>query len=131
MKANKDKVYFIISNNEHVSIKIDDNEVKSSDDEKVIGVKIDSKLNLKDHLDGVIKKARRKVSVLSPIAPYMNIAKRRLLMNLFFVSQFNYCPLIWDLGASYSWSQQQTLTVCMKNVYVLHIVTIDHPANIC
>ena len=68
MKAKKDKVYFIISNSEHVSIKIDDNEVKSSDGEKLIGVKIDSKLNL---------------------------------------------------------------TVCMKNVYVLHIVTIDHPANIC
>ena len=25
----------------------------------------------------------------------MNIAKRKLLMNSFFVSQFNCCPLIW------------------------------------
>ena len=25
----------------------------------------------------------------------MNIAKRRLLMNSFFASQFNYCPLVW------------------------------------
>ena len=25
----------------------------------------------------------------------MNIGKRRLLMNSFFTSQFNYCPLVW------------------------------------
>ena len=32
---------------------------------------------------------------LSRIIPYMDIAKRRLLMNSFFASQFNYCPLVW------------------------------------
>ena len=28
-------------------------------------------------------------------ASYMNISKRRLLMNAFFKSQFSYCPLVW------------------------------------
>ena len=51
-------------------------------------------LNLKEHLDGIIKKASRKINALSRTAPYMNVAKRRLLMN-FFASQFNYCPLVW------------------------------------
>ena len=48
-------------------IKINDIEVESNACEKLLGKKIDSKLNFKDHLDGVIKKASRKVNVLSHI----------------------------------------------------------------
>ena len=32
---------------------------------------------------------------LSKIVPYMDIPRRKILMNAFFRSQFNYCPLIW------------------------------------
>lgn len=40
----------LVANNEHVSIEIIDIEVKSSDCEKLIRIKIDIKLNFKDHL---------------------------------------------------------------------------------
>ena len=40
-------------------------------------------------------KSNRKVNILSRITLYMNIAKRRLLANLFSTSQFDYCSLIW------------------------------------
>ena len=42
-----------------------------------------------------MKKASRKVNALSRITPYINLTKRKLLMNLVFTSQFNYCPLVW------------------------------------
>ena len=58
MKANKDKLHLIVSNNEHVSIKISHIESESSDCEKPLGIKIDSKLNFKNHLERVIKKSR-------------------------------------------------------------------------
>ena len=32
---------------------------------------------------------------LSRITPFMKISKRHILINSFFISQFNYCPLIW------------------------------------
>ena len=70
-------------------------QVKSSACEKLHGIKLDSKLNFKDHLDGVITKTSRKVNVLSLITPCINIAKRRLLINSFFSSHFNYCSFIW------------------------------------
>ena len=90
MKANKDKCHLIVSSNEHVSMKLDNIEIENSNCKRLLGVKIDSKLNFKDHLDGIIKKASRLISY----CPYMNIEKRRLLMNSFFASQFNYCPLV-------------------------------------
>ena len=76
-------------------MKLDNIEIENSNRQRVLGVKTDSKLNFKEHLDRMIKKASRKINPLSCIVPYMNIAKRRLLMNSFFASQFNYCPLVW------------------------------------
>ena len=80
MKANKGKCHLIVSSNEHVSMKLDDIEIENSKCERLPGVKIDSKLSL----DEIIKKTSRKINALSRIAPYINIAKRRLLMNYFF-----------------------------------------------
>ena len=45
-----------------------------------------------EHLDGIIKKTRRKVSALPRIFPSTDITKRRVLMNSF--SQFSYQPPI-------------------------------------
>ena len=95
MKANKDKCHLIVSSNEYVLMKLDNVEIENSNCERLLGVKIDSKLNFKEHLDGIIKKASREINALSRIAPYMNIEKPRLFMNSFFASQFNYCPLVW------------------------------------
>ena len=91
MKANKDKCHLVTSTNNKVFMKIDDIEIESTSSEKLLGIKIDSNLNFNEHLDEIIKKASRKVNVLSRITPYMNLAKRKLLMNSFFTSQFNYC----------------------------------------
>ena len=95
MKANKDKCRLIVSSNEHLSMKLDNIEIENNNCERLLGVKIDSKLNFKENLDGIIKKASQKINAFSRIAPYIDIGKRRLLMNSFFASQFNYCPLVW------------------------------------
>ena len=41
------------------------------------------------------RRASRKIRALARVAPFMNLSKRRLLMNSFFKTQFNYFPLIW------------------------------------
>ena len=64
MKANKVKYHLVISNNEKVSVKIDNIELENTSSEKLLGIIIDSKLNFKEHLEGILKKASRKVNVL-------------------------------------------------------------------
>ena len=95
VKASKDKYHLFITSDEKVSMKIDNIEIENTSSEKLLGIIIDSKLNFKENLGGIIKKASRKVNVLSRITPYMSLTKRKLLMNSFFKSQFNYCPLVW------------------------------------
>ena len=69
--------------------------IDNSTCEKPFGVKFDYKLTFNAHIDDICKKAKLKLNALSRIAPYMDFHKKRLLVNAFFVSQFNYCPLIW------------------------------------
>ena len=80
---------------------------------------IDSQLTLHEQLNGIIKKASKKVNVLSRITPYMNTAKKRILMNSFFASQFGYCPLIWM-------SHNHTIN---NKINGLHIVYSDKHSN--
>ena len=67
-------------------MELDNIEIEKSNCKRLLGIKIDSKLNFKEHLDQIIKKASRKISTLCGIASYMNIVKQRLLLNSFFES---------------------------------------------
>ena len=95
MKENKDKYHLIVNSYEHVSMKLNNIEIENSNCERLLGVKIDSELNFKELLHGMIKRASWKINALSRIASHINIAKQRLLTNSFFASQFNYFPLVW------------------------------------
>ena len=86
MKASKDKCHLFITSDEEVSMKIDNIEIENTSSEKLLGIIIDSKLNFKEHLEGIIKKNSRKVNVISRIAPYMSLTEQKLLMNSIFTS---------------------------------------------
>ena len=89
MKANQDKCHPIVSKNGGVSMHIFPFEIKNTNCEKLLRIKVDRILNFNEHLDGVIKKASHKVNELSRITPFMNISKSCILMNSFFNLQFN------------------------------------------
>ena len=54
-----------------------------------------SKLTFEDHINCICEKTSVKLNALSIISHYMDSVKWWLLMNAFFTSQFNYCPLTW------------------------------------
>ena len=94
MKANSNKCHLITSKQSCIILKIGKINIENSTCEKQLGVKVDNKLNFNEHLDGIIKKAGRKVSALSRIFPFMDLTKRRFLMNSIFTPQLSYCPLL-------------------------------------
>ena len=95
MRINADKCHLLVSTNNAVKIKIRNFDITNSKSEKLWGVKFDHKLSFDDHISELCKKASRKIHALSRVASYMNISKRRILMNAFFKSQFSYCSLVW------------------------------------
>ena len=58
-------------------MKIDNIEIKNTSSGKLLSIVIDNKLNFKEHLEGIIKKASRKVNVLSRITSYVNLTKSK------------------------------------------------------
>ena len=54
MKTNQDKYHLIVSENENISIHIGPFEIKNTNREKLLGIKVDSRLNFNEHLDGII-----------------------------------------------------------------------------
>ena len=91
MKENTDKCHFTISSNDSSEIKIGNSLIKSSNCEKVLGVKINTKLTFDDHKD-MCRKANNKLCALGRVTLYVGLGKRKLLMNSFFAAQFNYYP---------------------------------------
>ena len=95
MKSNADKCHLLVSSNEKVTIKIGSHEIANTKREKLLGVHLDSGLSFDYHISEICKKASRKVCALARVTSGMSLSKKRTLMNAFFNSQFNYCPLIW------------------------------------
>ena len=94
-KGNPDKGHLLVSTPEKTKINIVEFSIENSDYEKLLEVKIDNKLTFDCHVSDMCKNANRKINALARISPFININKRRILMNSFFRSQFNCCPLIW------------------------------------
>ena len=90
MKANKDQCHLLITGSENITINVDGSIIGKSICEKLLGVNVDYKLKFSERLDSVLKNVGQKVNALSRILK----KKPRILMNSFFTSQFNYCPLI-------------------------------------
>ena len=82
-KGNPDKCHLLVSTNEKTKINIGEFSIESSDCEKLLGVKIDNKLTFDCHASDMCKKANRKINALARIAPFININKKRILMNSF------------------------------------------------
>ena len=91
MKGNTDKY--------HLLLNIRDSIIEKSTCEKLLGVKIGSKLRFDDHIQDLCNKANRKLRALARATPYTNLQKRKVLMNAFFNAQFLYYPLIWMLNS--------------------------------
>ena len=69
--------------------------LSSTCSEKFFGIKIDNKLTLEEHLEGLYKKASQKVIAVARISSLMRFEQRKHIVNLFITPHFSYCPLVW------------------------------------
>ena len=69
--------------------------LKSSCEEKLLGVIIDKDLNFNNHVEAMCRTASRKLNALARVSSILNESKKELLFNSFIKGQFNYCPLTW------------------------------------
>ena len=80
-----------------VSINIEESNVTSKKEQKLLSIKFDSSLSFEGHITSLCKNASQKLYALARIANYMDLPKRKVLLKAFITPQFSYCPLIWML----------------------------------
>ena len=95
LKSNADKCHLLVSSSDAVNLRVSEYDIKNSKCEKLLGVKFNNKLIFEKHITDIYRKASTKTYALARIAPYMNLSKRRMVLNAFSNLQLNYCPLIW------------------------------------
>ena len=95
MKANLNKFHSLLSTTDAFNFEISETVIRNSNSKKLLGVTFDNKLKFEKHIITICQRANRKLNALARPTPYMELGKRRILMNAFFNSQFNYCPVIW------------------------------------
>ena len=104
MKGNANKCHLIVSTNEPIEIWVWESLIKNCTCEKLLGVKIDNKLNFDTYVKGLCKKTNNKLRALPKATPKNG--------------QFNYCPLIWMLYSRSNNSKTKHLhELCLRLVY--------------
>ena len=85
MIVNADKCYLLISTSEEVSVKTGNEIIKNSSQEKLLGIVIDNKLTFETHVESLCKR-RTETHYQARITNYMDISKKRSIMNAFILS---------------------------------------------
>ena len=75
MKAGISKCHLLVNKKDEVVINLGETEIKNSEYEKLLGMKVDTKLKLNEHLNDIISKASGKVNALSRLVPYLGLIR--------------------------------------------------------
>ena len=96
LKPNPDKWHLMFSERGSNSyLNINGKYIFNSENEKILGVYFDNKLNFDYHIDKLCKKVSQKLYALAGVSVFMSCRQKKQIMNAFITSQFGYCPLIW------------------------------------
>ena len=96
MVANPDKFQLIFPGTVNdIVIKVGGLHIISSNEVKLLGVKIDNQLTFHAHISDICKQAITKTKALMRIRNYLNQNQADLIFNAFIMPAFQYCPLIW------------------------------------
>ena len=94
-KGNPDKCHQLLSKNDNFEANINENKIYNTRPEKRLDVTFDNQLIFNHHISKICKTASNKLHALARVSHDMDEDKRRIIFNSYFLSQFNYCPVIW------------------------------------
>ena len=88
--------YMLLGKYKRLKIEIEGFQLESAKSVNLLGITIDHHLTFDTHISNICKTASAKVKSLSRIRNALDEKQAKLLYNsFFFLSQFNYCSIIW------------------------------------
>ena len=90
------------------TIKFNNKSVDTVSSVKLLGIQLDSKLNYSLHVSNICKVSDQ-LSALTRLNNFLCIESKRVLINSYFMSNFNYCPLVWMFSNATSFNKIENL----------------------
>ena len=99
MIINPDKFQAIIldkkkSNLTNIPLTVDNQTIKSVPSVELLGIHLDDKLNFNLHISNICRSAANQLNALIRLKNYLSFNAKRVLINSYIISNFNYCPLV-------------------------------------
>ena len=91
------------------TFKLGDNVIETSPSVKLLGVQIDDKLNFNLHITNICRSAANQLNALIRFKQFLSFEAKKVLVNSYFYSNFNYCPLVWMLSSAKSLNKIESL----------------------
>ena len=101
MVVNPDKFQAIILDNRkgdtNERITADNQQIKHLPSVKLLGLQLENKMNLNMHISNICKSAANQLNALIRLKKFVNFEEKKILLNRNFLSNLNYCCLVWIL----------------------------------
>ena len=123
MIANPDKFKAIIlkknrSDTSGISLKIDNQEIKTSKTVELLGVELDNELSFRKHISELCKSAGAKINAIKRLGGRLDKKERKLLIDTHVISYFNYCSTVWHFCGKVEIHKMEKLHErCIRFIY--------------
>ena len=103
MVVNPDKFQVVLldkgrSDNANIQVEIGNEKIRSTLSVKLLGVHVNDKLNIHEHINKIFKSAGNQLNALIRLKSFLGLKEEEVLVNSFIYSNFNYCLLVWMLS---------------------------------
>ena len=112
--ANPDKLQAIFLNKrrgDHTNqrIVVDNQNLKVVSSVELLGIQIDDKHNFNLHISNICRSTANQLNALIRLKRFLGFTEKRILINSYFMANFNYCPLVWMFSSASSLKKIENL----------------------
>ena len=105
MIANPEKFHALLirkdqTNTSGENFNIQGKMIKSEETVKLLGIQLDYMLNFEQHISEMCRKAASQLNVLKRLNHFIGFNERKILVQSFVYSNFDYCPLVWYFSSA-------------------------------
>ena len=114
MIVNPDKFQVIIidkkkGDHTNENVVIDNKQIKTVPSVELLGIQLDDQLNFIPHISNICKSAANQLNALIRLQKFLSFKEKKILINSYFMANFNYCPLVWMFSNAVSLKKIENL----------------------
>ena len=91
------------------TLNFDNKQIKTSSEVILLGIEIDNNLSFNKHIHNLIQRAAGQLNYLCRNNRYLNYNAKKIIIESFILSNFNYCPLVWHFCSKDSLKKQELI----------------------